>query len=467
MNPRPRRPADLPGPFVRALLLAGALPLLPLAAGPRAVTFTPGAPIDLGGPDTRALIAADLDGDGHMDLAATLFRDTEDDGLAVLFGDGSGGFPRRTSFAAGFRAYGLASGDFNGDGLPDLVSTEGTQIKPYPRPPCGVPISVPVFLNHPPPAGSFSWDACLTTGAFPIAPATADFNGDGFLDLAVADNAGDDVTVFLGRGDGTFSAGTSTGPLATGPTSLVAGDFDGDGIADLALGHQDGFVGHGITVLLGRGDGSFSVKQSVASGSAVQALRAADLNGDGRLDLVAADKGGGKVWVCLGRGDGTFSSGVSSAAGTYPNDLAIADFNGDGRPDAVTANSGSDDATLLLGRGDGAFEPGGVLAAGHEPQGVVAADFNGDGFPDFAVSSRNAGEQGSAIVFLQTPRPPAIPGDCDGDGAVSIGEVQRAIAMYLGLQPVACGADCNADGAVSIGEVQKVINGFLGMAGGC
>lgn len=450
-----------------ATVLAAGITCAAPASQPVPPAFLPGVTFDLGGPDTRTLVTGDFDGDGHADLAATLFRDTEDDGLALLFGNGAGGFPQQTAFIAGFRAFGLAAGDLDGDGRPDLVSTEGTQVKPFPRAPCGVPISAPVFLNTPSAPGTFVWKTCLDPGVFPIASVIGDFNGDGFPDVGVVDNISDDVTIFLGRGDGTFYGGIGTGPQFSNPTSAAAGDFNGDGIPDLAVGHLDAFVGRGITVMLGNGDGTFRVKQAVFSGSSVQAIRCCDLNGDGSPDLVGADRGGGKIWVCLGRGDGTFSDGVPFPAGTFPNDLALADLNGDGTLDAVTANSGSDDVTVLLGNGDGTFFPGGSAGAGHEPMAIVVADFNGDGLPDIAVSARNAGEQGTAEVLLQKPRATMLPGDCNGDGMVSIGEVQRAVDMFLGIQPSSCGVDCSADGQLSVGELQKAIDAFLGLPAGC
>jgi uncharacterized protein (DUF2141 family) len=169
-------------------------------------------------------------------------------------------------------------------------------------------------------------------------PAVGDFNGDGKLDIAVTGGGygfsiGHVVTILLGNGDGTFRlAQNSTFPTGSNPWAIVAADFNGDGKLDLAVANQDDGT---LTILLGNGDGTFTpaTGSPVAVGSGPYALAAADLNSDGKLDLVVANQNDTTVTVLLGNGDGTFTPAAGSpiAVGGAPNSVAVGDFNSSGR----------------------------------------------------------------------------------------------------------------------------------------
>jgi uncharacterized membrane protein len=273
--------------------------------------------------------------------------------------------------ATGSQPLGVASGDFNGDGIPDLAVTNYSSN------------SVTILLGNA--------DGTLTassvsppTGGSPYGIAAADFNGDGKTDLAVANTAGGTLTILLGNGDGTFAVASSpsAGYL---PQSLVTADFNGDGIVDLAVGSQ---YSNAVTILLGNGDGTFTAASSlVNSYYGPQSLAVADFNGDGIADLAWANENGNTVIIFLGNGDGTFTLGSGSPqTGSYPYSVVAGDYNGDGIPDLATANYGANTVTLLLGVGDGTFRsiasPSVVLS---EPTALVNGDFNGDGKLDLAV----------------------------------------------------------------------------------
>src|SRR5207249_3382514 len=152
-------------------------------------------------------------------------------------------------------------------------------------------------------------------GTAPVSVAAGDFNGDGQLDLAVADNGAKAVSVLLGNGDGTFQAARAF-PVGDYPRSVVVGDFNGDGKLDLVLTNPNVDT---LSVLLGNGDGTFQDPTTFAAGTSPYSVAVGDFNGDGKLDLAVADRGhpeshiAGAVSVLLGNGDGTFQAPLTFA----------------------------------------------------------------------------------------------------------------------------------------------------------
>jgi Bacterial Ig-like domain (group 3)/FG-GAP-like repeat len=221
---------------------------------------------------------------------------------------------------------------------------------------------------------------------------TADFDGDGKLDLATTDYYGGVVRIFLGNGDGTFKIG----PVYTSclPHGLAAGDFNGDGIMDLAVGARGCSR---VTILLGNGDGTFIESASLEVGpggpyGAPYMLAVDDFNHDGKLDLVTANESS-DVSILLGNGDGTFQEHVDyDLAGQIALHVAVGDFNGDGYLDVAVASPNQDGVTILLGNGDGTLRTGPVTPlAITDNRSLVAADLNGDGKLDLAITSSNKG----------------------------------------------------------------------------
>jgi hypothetical protein len=194
--------------------------------------------------------------------------------------------------------------------------------------------SVPQTVN-PVAAGGFQAAVNYSAGSLPNATAVGDFNSDGKTDLAVA-NYGGGVSILLGNGDGTFQPAVSY--AAGGHVySLTVGDFNGDGKADLAVTN---LVEGTVSILLGVGDGTFQAPVSHPAGRRPTSVTVADLNNDGNADLVMSNQADGTVSVLLGNGDGNFQAAVSYAvggAGSEPQVLAVADLNGDGKTDLVVA----------------------------------------------------------------------------------------------------------------------------------
>ena len=242
----------------------------------------------------------------------------------------------------------LASGDFNGDGIPDLVAVNPTTG------------NIDVWMGEK--DGTFRRAQSYPSGDTPYAIVAGDFNRDGRLDVAVTNvswsGRAPSVTVFLGNGDGTFR---KLQPIDAGvePTGIVAADFDGDGNPDLAVSNRRS---NSVNVLLGKGDGTFTqrVQYQVGNGNAF-CLTTGDFNMDGIPDLAVGTTGTSDLSILLGKGNGSFataknyltSPNVAHSVNTYS--IAVADLNRDKKPDLALTRFGDDAVSVLLGNGDSTF----------------------------------------------------------------------------------------------------------------
>ncbi len=293
----------------------------------------------------------------------------------------------------------------------------------------------------------------IAVGEGPNSVEMADFNGDGHLDLAIANSVSKNVTILLGDGKGGFvEAKGSPFPAGHEPNDICIADFNGDGKLDLAIAN------HGkkhLTILLGDGRGGFKPAPgspvTVLSRPHTHVVAAADFNKDGKLDLVTESWGENKVTVVFGDGRGGFAPpGVQFAVGKMPYQrLRVADVNLDGNPDIITTNLEGDNITVLLGDGKGSFQqaPGSPFPAGKTPFALAIADLNGDGKPDLAIGNwagqpeKGKGEgvtvmlgdgKGGFRVVAGSPFPTGAGparlaiGDVDGDGTPDI-----VVANYL------------------------------------
>lgn len=278
-------------------------------------------------------------------------------------------FPR-SDFPVGSKPEAIAAGDFNGDGYSDLaVANEGDN-------------TVSILLNNG--SGSFTTGQVIDVPAGPVALVAGDFNGDGKTDLAVASSAANLVTILLGKGDGTFSIGSEIF-VPSDPVALLAGDFNADGKADLAVAST---TANTVSILLGQGDGSFQSPVAIPVGAAPVALAAGDYNGDGKTDLAVLDQGDDDVLVLTGQGDGAFTRGGAFPTGKMPTALASGHFTGNGFLDLAVANESDNSVSILLGNGDGTFQPRLDYPTGTSPVALLAADFTSNGFLDLAVANQ-------------------------------------------------------------------------------
>jgi hypothetical protein len=206
------------------------------------------------------------------------------------------------------------------------------------------------------------------------AMSSADFNGDGKIDVALA---GNELFIALGNGDGTFQAPVGYFIAAL---YIAVADFNGDGIPDIVLAD-----GPDISILLGNGDGTFQPAIMLTVSGNTTSVAVGDFNNDHKTDVVVVD--GSNVSVLLGNGDGTFQAPIDNESFVGASKLAIGDFNNDHKLDVAVVGSyfSSSEYGIMLGNGDGTLQPPLITDLPSVPDWVTAADLNGDGRTDIAI----------------------------------------------------------------------------------
>jgi uncharacterized protein (TIGR03437 family) len=451
---------------------------------------------NLGGPYYVA--AGDFNGDGKQDLAVIGYVPTNltTPAVFILLGNGDRTFTLKTTLTGFTTPNAIAIGDFNGDGKLDMAVSES-------QPGAGTPSSVVMFLGN----GDGTMQAPISTTVTGVGNATfmatADFNKDNHLDLVLADLNTNHVVVLLGNGDGTFQAARSF-PIAYGGFDVAVGDFNGDGIPDIAatttaastvdilLGKGDGnfqpavsynagqlgaptsylavgdfnkdgkldiitstgeaFIAapsSSVSVLLGKGDGTFLPPSLVTTDASSGQLVIADFNGDGNPDWVAGNSQYHVMTLALGNGNGTFQAGMNYALGSAP-DVTLADINKDGKLDVVAVDPGSNDVRVLLGNGDGTFQTAIITPVTQPAYGISTGDFNNDGNLEVVMCS-SAGPIGSRSVIVMFGK---------GDGTFG---AQANFPTGGGCPGLTLVADFNGDGnpdiAVNLGNNMAILLG--------
>jgi hypothetical protein len=331
------------------------------------------------------LITSDFNLDGKLDLAVANVGDST---VSVFLGKGDGTFRPQVTYAAEF-AISLAAADFDGDGIQDLAVTDNGNVN-------GGPGKVLLMLGHR--DGTFDAPVAAPAGLGPYAIDVGDFNRDGKLDAVVADYAtgGDSISVLLGKGNGTFRPRVS---YATGafPQHVRTGDLNADGLLDLIVSVRGGSAA--VAVFLGNGDGTFGPRTDIPFAGSPIWSALGDVNRDGALDVATVDAFDSSVAVMAGNGDGTFGSPAKYATERYAVNVAvgIADLNGDDVQD-LAVNTGQG-VGLFLGQPSGTFVRDDRLDEGNV-QGMAIGDFNRDGRPDLAVVGWASN---SITVWVQAP----------------------------------------------------------------
>jgi hypothetical protein len=317
--------------------------------------------------------------------------------------------------ASGSFPLGITAADLTGNGKQDVVFTNFHQ-------------GVSVMLGNG--DGTFQAAQLTSLESYSGRVAVADVNGDGKPDLVVTTfnngSSAGQVAVLLGNGNGTFQA-PSDFNVGHNPLGVAIADVNGDGKPDLVVAN---YFSNTISVLLGNGDGTFAAAQNLATASGPVEVKVADFNGDGKLDIATNDKGSSQITVLYGNGDGTFQAAQNlNLGGTHTDALVVADLNGDGKPDLATDLYGSGKVSVLLSNGNGTFQSPQLISPGASPVSIFAGDFNGDGNMDLATPNSND----TVSVLLS-----------NGNGTF------QSPQLYPGTHGLGTTADFNGDGLTDI-----------------
>jgi hypothetical protein len=337
------------------------------------------------GPGPHSLVVADVTGDHRPDVVV---MDEQTGRLLVLRGDGTGGAALFSSsrISNPFESESVCVADVNGDGRPDVA---------VPQFDAGL-----VDYRRNIGSGRFHHVRYLRVGSGAEAVTVADVNGDGRPDIVVSNLLASTVSVLLGRGGGRF-ASQRIFTTGAGPAAVATGDLNHDGRADVVVANgMDGT----LTLLLSTRHGLFRGRR-VSLGSPLaqpEGIAVADVYGDGRLDVIVADRGMGGVDILAGDGHGHLGRPVllRTTSRSLPEAVAVGDVNGDGVPDLITANYGSASVSVALGGGHRRFGRFAYVHTDTGPIALVAADLNDDGRSDVVVANYVAG----SVTMLRAHR---------------------------------------------------------------
>ena len=449
------------------------------------------APVDYPvGPNPTDLRVADFNGDGRPDVICLAALSGDDGGnsyVTVLFNNGTGGLVNRHDYSVGENANsgGVDVGDYNGDGFVDFAVAS-------------LMTGVHVYRNTG--NGTFALWANFAVSMEPTHIASADFNGDGRLDLVVGNT--DDARIYLNNGSG-FTSGVFINNFGDGVQGIATGDFDNDGQPDFAL------TGRRLSVYRNLGGGTSFAKTAYPAGENQVGIKVADMDGDGKFDITISNYLANSVSVYSNDGTGHFADKREWGVGIGPNSHGIGDVNGDGRLDIVAAASQLSQTTVnvVLNAGNRSYVarrdygmPGGA-------RGVEFADFNRDGYPDVVSAAYVSNADGPVVFYGQSdgtlqdgiqienwgnniPTDVAV-GDFNGDGwpdfvnsVMSPGNRIRvsmnrgdgtffpSVSYTAGADPAGVGVgDLNGDGNLDIGnanggQLDNSISVFIGNGNG-
>jgi hypothetical protein len=377
----------------------------------------------------NALAVADFNGDGVPDVAsangpATYTSAPPQPPFTVMLGAGHGKFQSSRAFDAASVPNGIAVGDFNHDGNPDVAISNYSGVYDSPS-------TIAVLLGDG--KGGLGIPASYPADK-PVAIAVGDVNSDGNPDLVFFGDNGGVVGTLPGNGDGTFAAAVYSpcGCTAGLGTSLVLADFNGDGKLDVAV-----TSGGGVAILLGNGNGTFQHPMFFGLVDPL-AIAVADFNNDGHPDLLLS---GTSVDIILGNGDGTFGDPILvNDSGLY---AGTGDFNSDGNADIALALNDGYGVAIYLGHGNGTFTPAFTIDAAVNGGPFLVGDFNGDGIPAlfFSGGAQPTETDGLSTILLGL-----------GDGNFTIEKQQYLIFATYEFLNFATG-DFNRDGKLDVASV--------------
>jgi hypothetical protein len=380
-------------PLARPLFAALAVSALAgTTAAQCTINFSPATLYTVNG-DTRAIDAGDLNGDSRPDLVTGSAFSSQ---ISVLINAGDGTFLPRVTYPFGGDGRGIVVADFDNDGIRDVVVANGGNAGPS---------GVSFFHGN----GDGTLAAALFSagGNGPRSLVAGHFDSDGRLDIAMGNLSSSTITRMLGQPGGSFGAAMNIPSIST-PTNLAVGKLNDTHGPDLV-------VTGGSSSLLSyvcMPDGSFTGNGSYPTGGGggfpISTPAIADLNGDGWGDAVTPIFSSPGLSVLLGTGGGPLSPGVVYPTPSSAHSVAIADIDGDGRPDVVASLSPGEVA-VHRGVGDGTLASPVLFTVPNDARNLVVADFSGDGRPDIAVATTGGGSS-VALLINVTAAPLAITG---------------------------------------------------------
>ncbi len=344
-------------------------------------------------------------------------------GSDALLSDGLGGaigtgeFSDFGAFGVGSNPSSINAGDFNGDGNVDiLVANQADDT-----------LTLRLGIGN----GSFHEGTIISTGDNPTSVKSSDFNNDGILDIATLNTFDNEVNIYFGHGDGTF---TSASTLISDPnsTTLLAEDLNNDGYADIIMGGYNDT----LELFINNRNGTFAESTLTAPLPLGEAtfISVADFNGDGNVDIATGGDFDLSIAVISGNGDGTFNTAASYSTNGVIVNLEAADLNNDGHIDLIS------DRDILLNDGEGNFGTAQSYASGTHVD-IVVGDFNGDGMKD--IGAANFGNSFNTYIG-------------NGDGSFDLLEVYTTGANSQRIIT----SDLNNDGVLDLGLVNNVDNNF-------
>lgn len=350
------------------------------------VTFAPVTNYTVGKwPDSA--LAVDVNADGKVDLVC---KNSANFSLSVLTNTGSGDFvPSSSPNVDGGVAW-MTTGDMNGDAKVDLICESYYNLN-----------TLAILTNDG--AGNFALSSTITMPYESDYFVTADMNGDNLVDL-LKYNGG--ISIYTNDAFGSFLldppyaesswSPPTGGPSGGGPAVMVAADVNGDGKTDVILGKP---YDNTLSVMTNNGSGVFVLSDTLISGNGCYTFAVGDVNGDGRVDLCCANSDDDTLLVFTNNGNACFATNAIYTTGPYPYSVTTADINGDGKLDLAYADNGSNTITILTNNGSGGFVLAATPNVGSGPSSVTTADLNGDGKLDLICS---IGSSNMLAVLINT-----------------------------------------------------------------
>jgi hypothetical protein len=408
------------------------------------------------------VVTGDFNGDSNQDVIVGNTFSLNGVILTTLVGNGDGTFKTPTTILNTVtnpttgQAKILAAAQMNAGSALDLIVLDSKN-------------KLDVFLNNG--SGGFAAPVSYSAGTNPTGMAVGDFNGDGKPDVAIVNSAtapaDGTAMIYLNDGTGALTLVGTTPDIGLTPTGVFAADLDGDGKDDLAVANNNGFSST-VSVLISAGSGAFQAKVPYAVDGHPTAVAAAPLRAGGKPDLAVSTFFGVGMDVLLNNGDGTFGASKPFATGSNPVAITINDVTRDGIPDVESTNNFGDSLTVWVGLGDGNFaQTSQTFTVGDRPSQTAAADFNSDGFLDLVTTNGNAND----ITFLLTGAPAATNSQASGASATYsiVGQQVNLSATITSLGAVVNeGTETFAlfQGGTPVGTpvTVSVVNGLAGAA---